>query len=184
MTETKTSAAKPDAKAVEKVATPTAAIVPEIVGADAAHSDVSRAELEKYVQTIGTLVVDDPEAIALKIAQRRLAATSVDELLAPQEVKSARDYCHVPLNVREVHFNKSRFDGGVQVYAVFDAVNEQTGELGTFACGAADVLVQLYKLVEWKALPITVKLVPANLPTQNGYFPLHLEAVTPRDGNF
>jgi len=156
----------------------------EVVGDVEPYADVSGAELARYVTTIQDLVVDDPDAIALKIAQRRLNAKSVDELLAPQEIKSARDYTYRPLNIREVHFNRSRFEGGVQVYAVFDAVDESTGEVGTFACGAADVLVQLYKLVDWGALPITVQIVPARNPSANGHFPLHLEAVTPPEAQF
>lgn len=156
----------------------------EVVGDVEQYEDVSGEELERYVSTINALVVDDPDAIALKIAQRRLASKSVDELLAPQEVKSARDNAYRPLEIREVHFNRSRFEGGVQVYAIFDAVDKTTGEFGTYACGAADVLVQLFKLVEWGALPLTVQLVPAKNPSQNGHFPLHLEAVKPPEQQF
>lgn len=156
----------------------------EVVGDVEPYEDVSAAELERYVSTIDSLVVDDPDAIALKIAQRRLAAKSIEELLAPQEVKSAKDFQYRPLNIREVHFNRSRYEGGVHVYAVFDAVDESTGEMGTFACGAADVLVQLYKLVEWQALPITVQIMPSKNPSQNGHFPLHLEAVPPPETQF
>lgn len=156
----------------------------EVVGDVEPYTDVTGAELERYVSTINELVVDDPDAIALKIAQRRLAATSVDQLLAPQEVKSAREYVYRPLHITEVHFNKSRFDGGVQVYAIFDALDESTGEVGTFACGAADVLVQLFKLVEWGALPLTVQVVPAKNPSSNGHFPLHLEAVPPPEAQY
>lgn len=147
----------------------------EIVDPD----EVQATDVQKYLDTMDRLPVEDPDEIAKEIVARRLQATNIADVLAPMEVISGKDIPRVPLHVFGVHFNRSTFEGLVNVYAVMDAVNKDTGQHVTVASGAADVLAQLYKLVEFDAFPMDLQFVPANRPSANGYFPIHLEAVPP-----
>ena len=140
------------------------------------------SEVEKYLETMDRLPVEDPEAVALEIVARRLSAQNVQDLLAPMVVTGARDLVYRPLILQSVHFNRSAYEGAVQVYAIMDCTDRTTGERFTVSCGAGDVLAQLYKLVGWDALPIDVQIVQAARPTASGFYPLHLEAAPPAAG--
>lgn len=135
------------------------------------------AALERFKDEVLNATVEDPEDIADRITARILAAGSVDEVLRQQTLDKARDWVDVPLEVRGIKFNSSDMEGGIGAYAVMDAVSVKEGTALQVACGARNVLAQLYKLQQLDAFPVRVVLREAKNQTEGGGRPMWLEAV-------
>lgn len=138
------------------------------------------ATVQEWLELMPDAVDTSPasaDAIALDIAKRILTAPDADSVLDQQELLEAKDRLGVPLTIRDVRWNGSSFAGGPGVYAVMDAVNHRTGEVELIACGGRNVMAQLYRLVQLRALPRDLMIVEAKKPTANGYTPLWLSKV-------
>lgn len=107
-------------------------------------------------------VMDDPEAVAREIAYRILDAADADELFEQATATSARDVLNVPLRIKSVRWQESRYEGeGPKVYALIDAERGDNGDSELITCGSRNVMAQLYRAGQLGMLPMDnfVKLV-------------------------
>lgn len=109
------------------------------------------------------------------IVARILGADTPEATLDMGEPVKAEDLEQVTLNVSGVRWMRSTFDEGPGVYAVIDAVREDTGEAIKATCGSVNVMTQLLKLQTMQAFPQRVKIVKSQRPTQSGYYPFWLQ---------
>lgn len=120
-------------------------------------------------------IVQNPEEAMLDILRRTAAATTVDEVLGQQEATHARDVIGVPLTFRGYKVLESTKQGsGPDFYYVADCVTSDGEELAV-TCGAARVMLQLYKLQELDALPLTLVIRELDHDTAGGNRPMWLE---------
>lgn len=130
------------------------------------HQDASPAttailDMERVAEALANmqqLAVDDSEAVAARLAAKKLAARSIEELNAAGELRGVEDFLWRELTVVAVSWNESRIDGSKGVYVTFDVVDPNTGEVATIGSGHQDLMLKLYKLQEWKMIPAVVKL--------------------------
>lgn len=122
-----------------------------------------------------------PDEAHESIVRRVMAAETVDEVLARQQVTHSRDMLDVPFMLESVHFNESTIEGeGPGFYGILNGTRTDTGEKVTVSCGGRTVLAQLFKLAELddglKAGPVGIRLKQADKPSKRGYYPLWLRA--------
>lgn len=132
-------------------------------------ADVARALVEG-----GLEVEPDPEEISRDMARRILEAPTPEAALDDQQPLGWQALLGQPVEVLEVRFQRSAFDGGAGAYAVAKACDPETGEVMLLTCGSRTVMAQLLKLAAEGALPAVVRLVRASKPTSSGYYPLRL----------
>lgn len=122
----------------------------------------------------------DPEAIAVAMVERVMAAENLDDILGNAgDVTHAEDLIDQDLMITGLQsFNESDFADGPGVYAVvightFKNPDEQL----TITCGSATVCAQLYRLNELRLWPVACRFERAKKATKAGYFPLQLRKV-------
>lgn len=109
------------------------------------------------------------------IVARILGAEGPDKVLDMGEPTKAEELEQVPLLVSGVSWQRSTFEEGPGVYAVIDAVREDTQEQLKVTCGSVNVMTQLLKLQTMRAFPQKVKIVKSQRPTKSGYYPFWLQ---------
>lgn len=124
----------------------------------------------------GELKIASPEDISKAIAARILGATSLDDVLSPAQTTKAADVFGVPLNVTAAEFLHSGVEGGPGIYALISATDAETGETMRITCGGVNVMSQLIWMMQHDELPALVKIVKAETPTANGFYPYWLAA--------
>jgi hypothetical protein len=129
-------------------------------------SDIST--VEELLGSMRTLAVNDSEEIAARLAAKKLAARSVEELNSLGTLGSIEDVANIPVIVKDLRWNESRIAGSRGAYAVFEAVNTYTGEVTTIGTGHMDVMITLYKAQEWSLLPCRMLFAPAANPNRYG----------------
>lgn len=122
---------------------------------------------------------DLPEASAQQsqsgIVARILGAEGAEGVLDMGEPIKAEELEQVPLQINGVRWMRSTFDEGPGVYAVADALREDTGEQVKVTCGGVNVMTQLLKLQTMGAFPQRVKIAKSQRPTKSGYYPYWLQ---------
>lgn len=118
----------------------------------------------------------DPEAVEKRIFEQMLQATSVEDLLVPQQVTSWKDILDTPVLVRDVSFLKSDYGEGDQLYAIVQG--DVAGKATTISCGARTPMVQLLIMRHQKWFPTLLQLTKSPRPTAAGYHPLNLLPAT------
>ncbi len=131
--------------------------------------------LIERIQAMPELNTDTAEKIANRITERIFAATSLEEMLTPQVVLSAKDILGKPIVISDVHYNESTFEEGPAVYAIVDAV--LNGQGVTISCGARTAMAMLFKAKAEGWLPFAAKFVQSANQTAAGFRPMWLEAV-------
>lgn len=103
--------------------------------------------------------VTDAQAIAWKIAQRIIAASTAEEVWEPLAPIDAAQLAltEKPIRVEAFEVLRSAFDSVAGVYLIIDAVDLGTGELLLVKCGATNVVAQLIRARELGALPENLK---------------------------
>jgi hypothetical protein len=149
----------------------------ETAGTDVAPVDKKRvAQLELVHQAIlgnAELPVQDPEAMSRAIMERILQSTSFEDVFTQQSLTPWRAMLGVPFFVKDVHFNRSGFEGQ-NVYAVCDLDPAAGGDQVTVTCGGQNVLAQLVVMLKngWQDRPVRM----IENKTAEGYGALWLEA--------
>lgn len=133
---------------------------------------VPAAELEMAERAIldGEEIVSAPqdaEAISRAILERILKASSLEEVLTPQNLEGWKENLERPAEVVGFRFNRSGFEGGSSVYAVVDLIWGDTGEEASVACGGRNVLMQLVQAARLGAIPFKGQLTGKR--TTEGY---------------
>lgn len=101
----------------------------------------------------------DGQAIAEQVAERILAAETLEDAVAAQSggMLSGKDVVNIPLEVTSYGTREadSRFrEHGLGYFFVIDAINTDTGEEIQFACGAMNVMLLIWKAHNQGALPL------------------------------
>lgn len=114
----------------------------------------------------------DPQATAQKIAERDLAATTLDELLGGGDnVISGKNFTNRPFKALSVEWQLSDIEGdGLPFYAVIHAATLD-GEVKVITCGANTVVRKLAVMDANGWFPAWIKIVKGN-KTEAGYEPL------------
>lgn len=133
--------------------------------------------LDLFVADTRSTITDDPEEVQRAILERILSAQTVEEAFSRQEAWKARDTLGQVLEVRGVRWLESSFESGPGIFAALDVVKLDTGECGVLTCGGVNVLGQLYKAWQLKALPLRLRFRQVEKATRAGYHPLWLELV-------
>lgn len=138
---------------------------------------VARRELdavEEALQDAGLDRYEDPQLVAREIVSRILEAETPEQVFSQGAAVHASDILGRPFTARSLRFNRSTFKEGSTVYALIDAEFLDDGSRGVVSCGSRNVMAQLYRLQELKALPANVKIVEADTPTEQGFKPMWL----------
>ena len=118
---------------------------------------------------------EDPEAIAKRITDAKLAAESLEQLLGGTETVKARDFINKPFQALSVDFRPSDIEGeGTGVYAVIEIV-DGNGERHALTCGGRGVVENLAIMAVRGWFPASVKIIEGK-QTAAGYKPLDLVA--------
>lgn len=126
----------------------------------------------------GNLVVkvEDPAEVSRRMMEAIFDAEDVDSILGRAIAIHAQDVIGRAFTLSGMRFMKSRFNEGLPVFAVMDAVFLDDGSTGSITCSARNVCAQAAMLWKMDALPRDVKIMRTENPTADGYFPLFLEA--------
>lgn len=146
------------------------AMVAEIVG-----KEPSAQEIIQAIVGGESLPESTAEQSQAGIVARILAADSPEAALDMGEPVKAEELEQVVLEVSGVRWMRSTFEEGPGVYAVIDAVREDTTEAIKATCGSVNVMTQLLKLQTMQAFPQRVKIVKSQKPTKSGYYPYWLQ---------
>jgi hypothetical protein len=109
-----------------------------------------------------------------------LGATDAADLDANWGTKDPDKLIGEPLTIHSATVSKSDFAEGLGVFLVVEATRENTHEKITFTTGSTMVVAQLVKAYNAGWLPMRAKLVRADRPSANGYYPQHLEVLDQR----
>lgn len=143
-----------DAETTVMGVTPSGAIeVTDSAGDLVPLGDTDLATVADLIVNTKQMAIADSEEVAVRLALKKLNASSVDELNAMGELGTVADILNIPVLVSELHWNESRVPGSEGAYPVFDATNTYTGEKSTIGCGHQDVVITLYKAAQWGLLP-------------------------------
>lgn len=129
---------------------------------------IESGEIEAEVDTTET---------ARRIASELMDAPDLESALEGKPVWSARDSVGMQLELRGLRLNLSSYTEGSPVYAVVDAVDLVTGEVGVLTTGATKHLAALYIMQRDHRWPVTVRITQALRPTSGGFYPLGFELV-------
>jgi hypothetical protein len=120
------------------------------------------------------LIQEDPDEVARRIDARLWEAGSAAELFGESEVLHGKDYVNRPFLLTRVEFRPSDIEGqGLPFYGVF-TISDYDGESHVLTCGATGVVKKAAKASSEGWLPVWVKLVKSEKPTDAGYYPLDL----------
>lgn len=102
--------------------------------------------------------ISTPEEISLRLAQRLVDATTVDDLLAENATSGWAEHEGRSVLIRHVDYAPSTKKAGLPFYAIVDAVDVDTGEHLMLTTGGQNTVVQLAKMVRMDLLETPVKL--------------------------
>ncbi len=117
------------------------------------------------------LAIEDPMQTARAIIDRILASESAEQVFQGQQAVSGREVLQRPFTLRGARWHRSRFEGGLPVFAVLDAEFLDDGERLAVTTSAGNVMAQVYGLIRLGALPTRVKIVESEHETAQGYRP-------------
>jgi hypothetical protein len=122
-----------------------------------------------------TASVEDAEQIGKEIVYRIMSAESEDELFTQSATLSAKDLLGVPLLIKNVRWNTSRYgDEGPKVFAIIEAERMDNGDRELITCGSRNVMAQLLRAGQMGKLPMEVPLKFQENETASGYGALWL----------
>jgi hypothetical protein len=142
-----------------------------------ASQEVASSDVERFLTSVNSQVIEDPEQISAQIVGDILRARSVEDVLGQRQLVEAESVLGQRIVVRNVRWMGSAFDDGPGFYAVIDAANDD-GEPMMIGCGGRNVMAQLFRLIELGALPLYVRIQRADKATAAGYYPLYLDPAT------
>jgi hypothetical protein len=137
------------------------------------------SELDRHVLSLIEEQEENGSDIAEAIAAAYLDATNVEDVLGGGTgTVAAEDVLGVELTLRGVRWIRSDFDGPGYA-AIMECVKTMTGEPVVVSCGARQVMVQLWKLIQLGALPVVVVIHEVGKAKQGRSAPLGLRAAAP-----
>jgi hypothetical protein len=109
------------------------------------------------------------------ILEQLLQATSIDQLDTPWNSEGMKQYLGRPIMVNRIQKMDSTYKDGIAFYLLCFGVDMLTGEEVTFSTRAQAVIVQLLLVHTHKWFPRAFIPRESEEPTENGYYPQHLE---------
>lgn len=155
--------------------TPSAAGQPRRTGSDVAPI-ASDATLATFAH-MASVIPDADGAGMDNMLAAILGADSWDQLDAPWSTSSTDDAVGVPVVITDLTRRPSDFAEGLGVYLIVSGSRADNGEPITYTTGSVSVVAQLVRAYAIGALPLTAKLVKAERPSANGYYPVHLQVL-------
>lgn len=111
------------------------------------------------------------------ILRQIFAATTWQEVDKPWRTSKVDDIVGKELRVTSVRRLPSRYTDGLGIFLVVKLFDPRTQTEYVKATGAISVVGQLVRLFYLRATAITVRWMQAKYPTDEGYYPQHLEVV-------
>jgi hypothetical protein len=146
-----------------------------------APGELDVVTVEQYLDRMEELVVEDSDGIAAKLASKKLAARSIEELNKAGELETLESFLWRELIVTEIHWNEATIDGKKGAYCVFDLTDPQTGVVATIGCGHQDVMLKLFKVQQWQLLPCRVQFKTGKRANRFGSQTYLVEILGPPD---
>jgi hypothetical protein len=139
-----------------------------------ARQTINRLLLEKLATVPGR-----SEQAGLEMFQQILAATTLDELDRPWNGNGMGDYIDQVITINSIRQEPSSFKDGPGVFLIGEGFVNESGLVISFMTSSVYEMAQLLVahtngLFPWTCIPrVAVK------PTENGYYPRHLETYRP-----
>lgn len=142
----------------DQIDTTTGEVVPADAGATSLDANRVPRVVAEFLHDMETRDKATPDDVMVEIANRILSAESVDELWQADKIVGLQDLLAFPIRVDKVRFADSRYAEGLPTFCIIEGVTPTTGDPFVATCGAAKVVLMLYKLDKLGALPTTVQV--------------------------
>lgn len=104
-----------------------------------------------------------------------LNVTSWDQLDDPWDTSKTEDLSGVEMRVDTITRRPSRFKGGLGMFIVVHATDMRTMKSLVWTTGSVGIVGQLVVAFARGWFPLYCELITATEPTENGYYPQHLQ---------
>lgn len=111
------------------------------------------------------------------ILRKVLSATTWAQIDEPWRTTDVDDIVNKPMRVVKVTRRPSTFEGGLGVFLIVKLKDARDGKEYVKTTGSIAVVGQLAQLYFLKATAITIKWCKAKRPTEQGFYPQHLEII-------
>lgn len=132
------------------------------------------ADLVRQFSEMAMMLPETESDSGASIIEAILGAVDVHDLDSPWDTKDPDALVGQWLIITEASRSMSTYKESLGVFLVITAVQEDTGEEIVFTSGSMGVVAQVVKAYAADMLPLRAKLVRADKPTANGYWPQHL----------
>lgn len=119
----------------------------------------------------------DPDAGMVNILEQILSATTLDELDQPWAINGLGQFVDQVVQIEEITRMPSDYRDGYAWYVVARGVVMETGEALSFSTSSKSIITQLLLARRMGLLPARFIVRVADEPTENGYYPQHLEVL-------
>ncbi len=138
---------------------------------------VIRPEVVAQFASMAMAIPDAEGSGSERILLAILQAESWDELDAPWSTEKAEAMYNIEQDVYEIMRRPSSYAGGLGMFLVVRAREAVNGRELVWTTGSISVVAQLVKAYLLGALPLRVILTRSDRPTENGYYPQHLQVI-------
>lgn len=153
--------------------------MPSTQGQQEANAEVEvidPAVVERFAKMAMLIPSEDGSGIE-RIIDAILSAESWETLDDPWDTTNVKTLEGKLLRINSLMRRPSSFKGGLGVFLVVHAINMDKGDKMVITTGSVNVVAQLVRAYALGVLPIFARWVVADRPTENGYYPHHLEIV-------
>lgn len=164
-------------RAVEDIDVATGEIVPASSSGVIFANAIGDKAIAAFVTDMNEADEESPAAIQSEIARRILSAESIEDVWAATKVLSAKEILNTPILVKAVRWVTSAHEEGAPKFAIIDGENTYSGKPVTVSCGALNVVLTLYKLQKFNALPAKVIIASKASSSDPGRSVLTIEPV-------
>lgn len=139
---------------------------------------ITDPQLLQQFQSMVMQLPSEEEGGSENIIRQLLAATSLDDLNKPWESTDAKRMKDHILRFNSVLRRPSDFKGGLGIFLVCRVVDTNTGEDTVYTTGSISCVVQLVQAYLLGYYPFFAKVIVAERPTEQGFYPHHLEFIS------
>lgn len=142
-----------------------------------ASSKLDLQQVNSILDTVPDLD-DDPTP---RMAAAILAAADPLDWNSVFESKSIKKSARQLVRFESIRKAPSSFQGGIPYYLVADVTYLETGETGVMSVSSMMAVIQLLAAHVNGWLPVECEVVQKDKATKNGFYPIHLRALTPKE---
>ncbi len=133
-----------------------------------------RELLQQFAEMAVMIPAEDGNG-AENILRSILSATTWEELSKPWQVSDIDDIIGRRLSLLRALRRPSTYAGGLGMFLVLFLQDKRTGKEYVKTTGSINIVGQVVRAYCLNSLPLEIEWVRATRPTENGYFPQHLE---------